>query len=135
MNALETALYEALIDGTALTALLAGTASVYNNTAPADSSFDYVLFNQQTGDDENMDDHRRVDWRYTVKGISEVSMLAGGNIAIEIDALLHASPLSVTGWTNIWQRRLSVIRYQEVTAEGERFYHCGGIYQFRLEKE
>lgn len=135
MNALEIALYEALTGGTALTALLAGTTSVYNNTAPADSPFDYVSFNQQVGDDENMDDHRRVDWRYTVKGVSAVSMAAGGNIATEIDALLHAIPLTVSGWTNIWQRRLNTIRYQEITAEGECFYHCGGIYQFRLEKE
>ena len=135
MNALETALYEALTGGTALAALLAGTASVYNNIAPPGSAFDYVVFNQQVGDDENMDAHRRVDWRYMVKGISSVSMAAGGSIAAEIDSLLHAIPLTVSGWTNIWQRRLSTVRYQEVTAEGECFYHCGGIYQFRLEKE
>lgn len=135
MNALETAIFEAMTGGTALTALLAGTASVYNNVAPPASSYDYVVFNQQAGADENMDEHRRVDWRYTVKAVSGTSTAAAGLIANEIDDLLHDAPLTISGYVNLWQRRVSTVRFTEVTPEGEYYYHAGGIYQFRLEKE
>ena len=134
MNALKQALYEAMTGGTALTALLAGTASIYNSIAPPGSSFDYVVFNQQAGADENMDDHRRTDWRYTVKAVSATSPAAAGIIAAAIDDLLHDAPLSVTGYANLWQRRVSTVEFTEVTPAGEYYYHAGGIYQFRLEE-
>ncbi len=56
MNALETALYNTLSGGTALTALLAGgtaAPSIYNQQAPDEAAFPYVVFALQGGGDEN----------------------------------------------------------------------------------
>ena len=53
MNALTSAIYTTLTGGTALTSLLAGTASVYYNAAPDDATFPYVVFNYQSNLEEN----------------------------------------------------------------------------------
>ena len=134
MNALETALYTQLTGGTALTALLAGTTSVYNTQAPPGAAFPYVVFNLASGLTENVDDNERDDLYYTVKGVGTATMGQVGNIAAQLDSLLHKQSLSVSGYTNLWQRRTARVQYAEVDA-GITYYHQGGTYRFRLHKD
>jgi len=132
MNALETALYSKLTDGTALTAKLAGTASVYNQIAPRGAAMPYVVFGLQGGGDENITPARFKNLVYSVKAVSESSMKSAGEIDAEIDNLLHKGTLSVTGWGVMWCMREADYRYTETTAEGRNVWHVGGNYRIRL---
>ena len=133
MNALETALYTKLAAGTALTALLAdGTASIFNQVAPRNSTFPYVEFGLQGGGDENMCPARFKNLLYRVKAVSDVSMKTAGEIDDAVDALLHGATLTVNGWHNFWCRRDSDFRYAEFDPEGNAIWHAGGVYRIRL---
>jgi len=133
-SALDIALYTALTGGTALTALLAGTASVYYGLAPRGSAFDYVIFNQQAGGIiQTAAECETEDPAYLVKGISSTSIAAAVSIANEIHNIM-ASDLNVSGYTNLWQERAERVKYTEVADDGQLFYHAGYVYQFRLEE-
>lgn len=132
MNELETAIYEKLTGGTALTALLAGTASVYNEIAPRGAAAPYVIFGLQAGGDENMIPVRYKNYLYRIKAVSETSMKNAGQIDAQIDALMHDTTLTVSGWQNFWCMRESDFRYVETTSEGRNIWHAGGVYRIRL---
>lgn len=131
-NELKAAFYSTLTGGTALTALLAGTTSVYDSIAPREASFDYVVFNQSGGGDNNRTPRRSKDELWTVKAVSATSARTAGNIDAQIDELLHGQTLTVTGWTNYWTMRERDIEYVETTPEGRNIWHVGGIYRVRL---
>ncbi len=59
MNALAASIYGTLTGGTALTALLAGTASIYNTVVPQGAAFPYLVFNQQAAQSEIEDANDR----------------------------------------------------------------------------
>lgn len=132
MNAVSAALYSTLAGGTALTALLAGTTSVYDSLVPHGASFGVVVFSLQGGGDANETPRRRKELLYTVKGISATSMKAAGAIDAQIDALLHEKTLAVTGWENYSVMREVDIAYAETTPEGRNYWHVGGTYRIRL---
>lgn len=130
MNALEAGIYNALAAGTALTNTLGGTA-IYNTLAPRDRALPFVIFSQQAGREDNETPRRTVTSRYLVKGIA-TSMLAAGTIADQVDALLHDTALTVTGWTNYRMRRTTTVRYIETTDAGEQVGHAGAVYEILL---
>lgn len=132
-NPLETALYGRLAGGTALTALLAGTASIYNSLAPPGSAHDLIVFSHQGGGDENLTPSRMRNVVYLVKGISTQGMPRAGQIDAAIDTLLHNQPLSVGGWANFWLAREGDVRYSELADDGKRYFHSGGLYRVRLD--
>lgn len=132
MNALEQSLYQTLTGGTALTSLLGGTANVYNQSIPSTGSYPCVVFTFSGGGDANQTPLRRKDVLYSIKAISQTSVANAGAIDAQIDALLHSATLAVTGWANYWTAREGDISYTEVTERGERYYHNGGVYRFRL---
>ena len=132
MNSLETALYSTLTGGTALTALLAGTTSVYNSAVPRDVSYDVVVFQLMGGGDDNETPTRSKSLVYMVKGVSQTSMKTAGLIDNQIDTLLHRKTLTVTGWTNFWTAREQDIEFVETTPEGRNYWHSGGLYRVRL---
>ncbi len=132
MNALNTALYSKLTGGTALTALLAGTTSVYNQVVPRGAALPYVVFNIQGGGPENITPARFENLVYTVKAVSAASALAAGSIDAQIDALLHLGTLSVSGWSNFLLMREERIQYVETAPEGQYIWHVGGTYRIRL---
>lgn len=134
MNEVETALYGALTSESSVTDLLAGTASVYNQQAPDDAAYPLIIFNQQSGRDENTDPTRSRDLLYMVKGVSMTNLKAAGSIDAAVDALLHDSTLSVSGWTTFWLTRETDINFTETTAEGATYYHRGGVYRLRITK-
>lgn len=135
MNILEQALYTTLTGGTALTALLAGTACVYNQSIPASGEYPCVVFAFGGGGDANATPIRRKDVVYSVKAISQTSVANAGSIDAAIDSLLHNKGLTIAGWSNWWAAREGDISYTEVTERGERYYHNGGVYRFRLSAE
>lgn len=131
-NALNTAIYSTLSAGTALTALLAGSTSVYNMQAPDGATFDYVLWDLQAGGDDNMTAHRTKNLVLFVRGYSSTSAARAGSIDSQIDALLHKQVLSVSGWSNFWSAREEDVDTVEVTESGNKVYMAGGMYRLRL---
>lgn len=132
MKALDTALRNTLTGGTALTALLSGTASVYADVVPPEESFPCVVYQDQGGGDENLSPHRTKSVLRTVKAISATSKVAAEDIDAQIDALLHDAPFAVTGWSHIWCMREADISYTETNPEGRAYFHVGGVYRMRL---
>lgn len=132
MNAVDTVLYSTLTGGTALTALLANSSSVFHTQAPRGAAFPYVVLQLQGGGDQNASPHRRKELLYTVKAITATSMQDAGTIDNQIDALLHGATLTVTNWTNISTMREGDIAYIETTDEGRNYYHNGGTYRVRV---
>lgn len=133
MNEVETALTSVLVGTSGLTTLLAaGTAGVFNALARQGASYPLVVFQQQSGVDDNKSPHRARQLLYLVKGIAQGPMDAAGSIDAQIDAVLHGAVLTVTGWTNVSLLRERDVRYAEVGADGKRYTHSGGIYRVRL---
>ena len=132
MNALSAGIYTKLTSGTALTALLAGTTSVYFNIAPDDATMPYVVFNYQSQIEENLTPSRMKNELIYIRGYTEESGAAAGNIATQIDNLFHAGSVTATSWTNFWTAQESEIENVEITPSGKRIYNAGGVYRIRL---
>jgi hypothetical protein len=135
MNSLSSAVFSKLSQGTALTALLAGTSSVYFNIAPDEATLPYVVFSYQSAMDENLTPRRSVNDLMYIRGYTDVSGAAAGNIATQIDNLFQGATITVTGWTNFWSARETEIENTEITASGKRIYNAGGVYRIRVSKE
>lgn len=134
MDEFDQAFYTQLTGGASLTALLAGTTSVYAQSAPREAALPYVIFSFQGGGDEKINPQRFVNIVYAVKGVSATSQKSAELIAAQIDALLHLATLAVSGWSVWWCMRESHMRYVETTPEGRNFWHAGGEYRIRASK-
>lgn len=135
MNALDTAIYSRLQGGTALTTLLAGTTSVYHLQAPEGAAYPYCVWNIQGGGDENLDANRTKNLVVFVRGYSKTSAAQAGSVDSQIDTLLHLSPLTVSGWTNIWLARETDLETVQTEASGQVIHMAGGMYRVRLDKD
>ena len=131
-NAINTTIYSTLSAGTALTALLAGSTSIYNMPAPDGATFDYCVFNLQSGRDDNLTAHRTKNLVVFVRAYSSTSAARAGSIDAQLDALLHKKVLSVSGWSNFWTAREEDVATVEVTEAGNTIWMCGGMYRVRL---
>ena len=130
MNALETAIYNKLAGGTALTTLLGGTI-IYNKQPPDTAVLPWVQISQASGLEDNSTPRREQDYVYLIKGVASTLLLAG-SLADAIDTLMHGTELTVTGYSNFWTARERMVRYQEVDAAGHTYGHAGGEYSVRL---
>lgn len=133
-NPLNAALAAKLRGGTALTALLAGTTSVYYMEAPDNAALDYVIFSPQGGGDTNDTANRVKNLVYYIRGYSNVSAAKAGSIDAQADALIHGAALIVTGWANIWCAREEDIALVEDYPNGVHLYNAGGMYRIMLDK-
>jgi hypothetical protein len=133
MNALSSSIYSTLTQGTALTALLAGSVSVYKDIAPDNAAYPYVVYNLQGGGEENIMPIRSKDVVYFIRAYSKTSTANAGNIDTQIDALLHGKTLTVSGWNNWWTVREGEIENTEILSNGERVYESGALYRVRLD--
>jgi len=133
LNALASALYSRL-QGTALTSLLAGTTSIYHMQAPEGAALPYVIFNLQGGGDENLDKNRTKNLIVFVRGYSESTPAQAGSIDAQIDGLLHLTPLTVSGWTNIWLARETDLETVETEPNSQPIYMQGGFYRVHLDE-
>ena len=128
INALDTAIRTQLASGTALIALLGGTA-IYNGIPPVNTARPWVTFSLASGIENNQtptDTQRLV---YLIKGVAD-SLLTAGLISDEINTLLHHKETSI-GSGVFWVARETVVRYQEVDPAGHVIGHAGGEYAFR----
>ena len=133
MNELNAAIYSKLTGGTALTSMLAGTASVYHLAPPDNAAFPYVIFNTQGGGDENITPSRMKNLVLYVRAYSKAGAANAGSIDAQIDTLLHGQALSVTGWTNFWTAREIDLEDVETMPNNERIWNKGGMYRIRLD--
>jgi hypothetical protein len=134
-NALGAAVYSKLSGGTALTALLSGgTASIYNVEPPFEADYDYVVFNVQTGAEQNDTQHRVKDITLQVRGYS-TALNRAGSIDAACDALLHAGTLSISGWSMLWLVRGQDVELIEYDESDRPIYTRGGLYDLKIEKQ
>ncbi|MBU1234998.1 MAG: DUF3168 domain-containing protein [Proteobacteria bacterium] len=134
MNEVNQAIYTKLQAGTALTALLPGTTSIYHMQPPDNTSMPYVIFNLQGGGDENTTPSRMKSYLYFIRGYSGVSAASAGSIDTQVDALLHSGTISVSGYTNFWLHREMDFEQVENLPNGEKAYMSGAFYRVRLDK-
>ena len=130
MNSVAAGLYSALVAGTALIGTLGGTA-IYNGVAPRDATLPYVVFSLASGIEENLTPTNSQRYVYLVKGVA-ATLLQAGTIADQVHALLHNKTLTVSGGTNFWTGRETIIAYTEVESTGATVGHAGGEYLIRI---
>jgi len=130
MNSVAAGLYSALAAGTALIGTLGGTA-IYNGVAPRGATLPYVVFSLASGLEENMTPTNSQRMVYLVKGVA-ATLLQAGTIADQVYTLLHDQTLSVSGRTNFWTGRESIIAYTDVEPTGATVGHAGGEYLIRI---
>ena len=133
MNEFDAALYSRL-QGTAITALLAGTTSIYKSQAPEGASFPFIVWNLQGGGPVNLDANRVDNLVYYVRAYSENSAAQAGSIDLQIDTALHLAPLTVSGWTNTWLAREQAIELVTTEPSGKMIHSAGALYRVRLDK-
>lgn len=131
INDTATALGSVLMSGTALTALLAGTTSVYHLQAPDEASFPYVVFNHQGGGPTGDSPSRIEDNVWWIRCYSVTSALSSAQIFEQVDALLHRINIVITGATTFWCQRESNIALIENQPTGNKIFTCGGMYRIR----
>jgi hypothetical protein len=131
MNPTSAAIFTTLQQGTALTALLAGTNSIYKDIAPDNTSYPYVVFNLQGGGETNETPNRAKNTVYFIRAYSKTSTANAGNIDTQIDNLLHGKTLSISGRNNFWTAREGEIENTEVLSNGDRVYSAGALYRIR----
>lgn len=124
------ALYTTLTGGTALTALLAGTASVYDMQAPDGASLPFVVFSLQAGGPENVDNNSLEQNIWNVRGYSATSAKTATLIFEQVDLLLNRVNISITGYNTLWCAREETYKFVEETPNG-RIWSAGGMYRIR----
>lgn len=132
-NNMGSALYGKLSAGTALTALLAGTTSIYNLQAPDKSTLDYVVFSPSGGGPSNVTPSDLREQLYFVRGYSDTSAGNAGSIDAQISALLHHGSLSVSGYTTWGINRETDLQLVENPPSGKPIYMAGAIYRVYLD--
>ena len=134
MKALNQSLYNKLNGATALTALLAGTTSIYAQQAPESASYPYVVYNVQGGGDTNDTANRLKNLVVFVRGYSKTSNANAGSIDAQIDAALHMVPFTgMSGWTNIWLARETDLESVENPPTGGQVWMNGGLYRIIID--
>jgi hypothetical protein len=132
MNAIDTAIRSTLCGGTALTTLLAGTASVYHIRAPDNAELPYVLYSMHGGGAENINPSDLQNYLYYVRGYAGNGD-AAASIAGAIKTLLDKKTLAVSGFTNFWTRFETEVESSEETSNLSPIYSCGGLYRIRID--
>lgn len=135
MNELNTALFGRLSSTAAVTALLSGTAAIYHLRAPNNAGYPYIVFSIQGGGDENDTANRTKNLVLFIRAYSGVSAKQAGSVDAQIDAALHLTPLTVSGWTDFWLAREEDLEAVESEPDGQSIYMKGGFYRVRLDKE
>ena len=131
INDTASSFYTTLTGGTALTAMLAGTTSVYHMQAPDEAAFPYVVYNHQGGGPTPINPSRLEDNVWWVRAYSVTSGVNAAQIFEQVDALLHRKNITITGATTIWCQREQNIALVENPKTGTKIFTCGGMYRIR----
>jgi len=134
MNAWDAALYSRLQTTSGVTSLLAGTTSIYHLQAPEGAVLPYVVYSIQAATEPNDTAHRVKNIIGFIRAYSGVSAVQAGSIDAAVDTALHLSPLTVTGWSDLWMAREQELETVENQPSGKQVFMCGGFYRALLEK-
>ena len=124
-------LYTTLQSGTALTALLAGTTSVYDMQAPDNATLPYVTFSHQGGGPDNIAPVNLENNLWYVRAYSSTSSKSATEIFEQADLLINRKAISITGYNTFWCNRETNIKLVENLPNGQKVWSCGGIYRIR----
>lgn len=134
MNELDAALYTRL-QGTAITSQLSGTTALYHIQAPENATLPYIVWNIQGGGDENLTQNRTKNLVVFIRAYSGNTAAQAGSIDAQVDAALsNSSPLTVSGWTNIWLAREQELETVQLEPNGKQVFMAGGLYRVWLDK-
>ena len=129
-----TALYSRLASGTALTALLGGTA-IYHAQAPDGKALPYVIYSWQGGGYGHDSRHVDADGLVYVRAYSKVSQNQAGSISDAVFSLLDRLPLTVTGWNNAQLMAESPhLQFNHTDESGLTTYSSGDEYRIQIDK-
>lgn len=127
------AIYGALTGSTALTSLLAGTASIYDTQSPDGAAYPYVVFSLQAGGSENIAPSDLQSDLWFIRAYTGTSHKSADAIKSQIDTVIHRHTLALTGgWVNVWTARETNLRGIENLPNGQKVYMSGGFYRIRL---
>jgi hypothetical protein len=131
LDATAAALYATLKAGTALTALLSGTTSIFDMQAPDGVSSPYVIFNHQGGGPELLTSKQIEGNIWLVRGYSAVSAKKASEIFGQVDALLNKKNITISGATTFWCVREENVKQVENGPDNSKFWMAGGLYRIR----
>lgn len=133
INQLSTTLYSTLTGGTALTALLSGTAAIYNTRAPDNATLPFVVFSYQAGAPLNINPSDLREELLYIRGYTLTSMGYAGSIDAAISNLIHKQSLSVSGYTNYFTVREQEFALADTQPDGVTVYTAGAYYRISLD--
>lgn len=127
-NALDAAIYTRLTGGTALMAI---TATWYQEIAPTDATMPYGVYRfvSDSPDDVVGTQGDVLDYDFVVVDNSR-SADRSGSARAEVHALFHDLPLTVSGFSNIGVQRTAVFRL----LGDDRIWETGETIRFRLDR-
>jgi hypothetical protein len=131
-NLIASAMYAKLTGGTALTALLASTTSVYRNQGPEGAARPFVVFSQYAGGPININPSDLREVVYFVRAYAATAA-AAGSIDAAASTLLHNGTLSVSGYTCVNVAREMDFELVENPSDGEQSFMVGGTYRISLD--
>lgn len=126
-----TALYGTLTGGTALTALLAGTTSVYWQQAPDNASYGFVVYNHQGGGPDNDSPGKHESNIWQVRAYSATGPKQAALILTQADLLINQKSISIGGSACYWCAREANINLVENLPSGKKVWSAGGLYRIR----
>ena len=129
-GAMGTAIFGKLASGTALVGALGGTL-IFAQQAPDGQAGAYVVFSHQGGGPENLTPREMRNNVWYVRSWADTPELAHRLDGLCED-LLHATALSVSGWSNFWCKREEDVQLVENLPSGEKKWMAGGMYRVRL---
>lgn len=132
-NAIGSAIYSKLSSGTALTALLPGTSSIYHLQAPEGEAYPYVIYSLSGGGPLNITPSDLRDEVYFIRGYSPDDLTAG-SIDAQISNLLHGGSITVSGYTNYFTTREQDLELVESLPNGQLVYMAGAYYRIQLDQ-
>lgn len=132
MNAVNEALYDRLTGDAPLMALL-GTRGVYHALAPQPTEHEFLVYGKQQAVDEYVQRTRAGrNLLYFVKMVGlGLSVVEAETIMEAVDTVLTDIPLTITGWTNTYIRRVADIEYAE-EYNGRIYQHIGATWELEI---
>src|SRR5574341_912799 len=121
-------LYTTLQAGTALTARLAGTTSIYDAQAPDNATLPFVVFSHMGGGPDNIAPVNLENNLWQVRAFSATSAKDAAEIFEQADTLINKKAISITGYNVFWCNRETNIKLVENLPNGQKVWSAGGVY-------
>jgi hypothetical protein len=125
------ALFTRMSAGTALTALLPGTASIYDTQAPDNATLPFVVFSHTDGGPENLDANNLEINLWYIRVYGSTSAKNTTEVFEQVDNLLNRVNITITGYNTLWCAREQNIKGIEITPDGSKIWNAGAIYRIR----